>query len=279
MSSPSAALSARRAALLGLLQGPTELLPVSSSAHTILIPLLAGWRYDELDPALRKSFEVSLHAAGALALSIAARTQLRRALTHATPRQASWLALTSAPAAAAGLLLGDPIERRLSRPLPVALALGAGGVAMGLADRRAGEREARDATALDALAIGCAQAIALVPGVSRSGAALAAARARGFDRAAAQALSWSAALPVMAGAALLSARRAIARGLPAGSAPMLAGGAGAAFISTLAAARGVSRPGRRAQRLGVFALYRLALAALVLARLARGRCRRGHPVP
>src|SRR5689334_24891378 len=99
MSSHRAALAARRAALLGLLQGPTELLPVSSSAHTILIPLLAGWRYDELDPALRKSFEISLHAAGALALAIGARERLRRALASASARQAWRLALTSAPAA------------------------------------------------------------------------------------------------------------------------------------------------------------------------------------
>jgi undecaprenyl-diphosphatase len=275
----STALSARRAVLVGLLQGPTELLPVSSSAHTILVPLLAGWRYDELDPALRKSFEVGLHAAGALALSIGAREQLRRALARATPRQACWLALSSAPAAIAGLLAQGPVERRLSRPAPVALALAAGGVAMAVADRRGGVRDASDARAADALAIGCAQAIALVPGVSRSGAALTAARARGFDRAAAQALSWSAALPVMLGAALLSARRAIARGLPPRSAPMLAAGGGGAFVSTLAATRAISRNRRRPQRLVGFAIYRLAVAALVLARLGRGRCRREHPVP
>ena len=275
MSSPSAALSPRRASLLGLLQGPTEMLPVSSSAHTILVPLLAGWRYDELDPALRKSFEVSLHAAGGLALTIAARDRVHFALARAGPRQACWLALSSAPAACAGLLLRGPIERRLSAPRPVALALAAGGVAMGLADRREGARTAGDARALDALAIGCAQAVALVPGVSRSGAAIAAARARGFDRAAAQELSWSAGLPVMLGAALMSAWRAIARGLPAGSAPMLAAGGSAAFASTLAAARWAAHTRRRPQRLAPFAIYRLALAALVLACLSRGRRRRG----
>jgi undecaprenyl-diphosphatase len=279
MSSRRNALSTRRAALLGLLQGPTELLPVSSSAHTILIPLLAGWRYDELDPALRKSFEVSLHAAGALALSIGARDRLRRALAHATARQACWLALTSAPAAAAGLLLQRPIEQRFSRPRPVALALAAGGATMALADRRRGAREANDARALDGLAIGFAQAVALVPGVSRSGAALTAARARGFGRSAAQTLAWRAALPVMLGATLLSAQRAIARGLPEGSAPMLAAGAGSAFVSTLAATRGLTRGRCPAQRLSAFAAYRLALAALVLVRLARGRCTRGHPLP
>jgi undecaprenyl-diphosphatase len=273
------ALSARRAALLGLLQGPTELLPVSSSAHTILVPLLAGWRYDELDPALRKSFEVSLHAAGALALAIGARGQLRRAVARATPRHACWLALSSAPAAAAGLLLGGPIERRLSKPRPVALALAAGAVAMAVADRGDGARQAGDAGAADALAIGCAQAVALVPGVSRSGAALAVARARGFDRAGARTLSWSAALPVMASAALLSALRAITRGLPVGSGPMLAAGGGGAFLSTLGVTRWLSRDPGRAQGLAGFAIYRLALAALVFARLARGRCRRGHPFP
>ncbi|HEV2981561.1 MAG TPA: undecaprenyl-diphosphate phosphatase [Solirubrobacteraceae bacterium] len=279
MSSHSASLPPRRAALLGLLHGPTELLPVSSSAHTILVPLLAGWRYDQLDPSLRKSFEVSLHAAGALAIAIGARDQLRRVLAHATPRQACWLALSSAPAAAAGVLAQEPIERRLSRPLPVALALAAGGVAMAVADRRFGARKAADARAADALAIGCAQAVALVPGVSRNGAALTVARARGFDPAAAQALSWSAAAPVMLGAALLSGRRAVARGLPARSTPMLAAGAGAAFVSTLAVTRTLSHGRRRPQPLAGFALYRLAVAALVLARLWSGRRGRGHPLP
>jgi undecaprenyl-diphosphatase len=272
-------LSARRAALLGLLQGPTELLPVSSSAHTILVPLLAGWPYERLDPALRKSFEVGLHAAGALALSISGHGRLRGALARSARRQALWLALCSAPPAVAGLLLQGPIEQRLSRPRSVAMALAAGGVAMALADRRGGVRNAGDARALDALAIGCAQAVALVPGVSRSGAALTAARARGFEPRAAQALSWSGALPVMLGAALLSARRAIARGLPTGSAPMLCAGAGAAFASTFAGARALSRierSRRRGPRLAAFALYRLALAALVLARLSRGDRARGN---
>jgi undecaprenyl-diphosphatase len=269
----SAALPPRRAALLGLLQGPTELLPVSSSAHTILVPLLAGWRYGELDPVLRKSFEVSLHAAGAVALAIAARDCLRHAIARAGPREAVWLALSSAPPAAAGLLLARPIERRLSRPRAVAIALAGGGIAMALADRGGGARTTGDARALDALAIGCAQAVALAPGVSRSGAALAAARARGFERRAAHELSWSAALPVMLGAAMLSARRAFARGLPPGSATMIAAGGGSAFASTLVAARALLRRRRAGGGLVFAAVYRVALAALVLVRLSRGaRC-------
>ena len=150
---------------------------------------------------------------------------------------------------------------------------------MALADRRGGERGACEARATDALAIGCAQAVALVPGVSRSGAALAAARLRGFDRAAAQELSWGAALPVTLGAATLSAVQTRASSLPAGAAPMLAAGAAARSPLTLAATHWAARSYPRPQRLAGFAIYRLALSAAVLARVARGRRRRGHRPP
>jgi undecaprenyl-diphosphatase len=270
-------LDARRAAVLGLLQGPTELLPVSSSAHTILIPLLAGWPYERLDPALRKSFEVSLHAGSALALTLRARRRLSAALAGARPRDACALALACAPAAVAGLLFARPVEQRLSRPRSVALALAAGGLGLALCDRRPATRGLGDAGMLDALAVGGAQAVALVPGVSRSGAALAAARARRFSPGAAHALAWRSALPLMLGATLFSAWRAFRDPPPAAAAPMLLGGAGGAFCSALACSR-LCRTPARAPALGLIALYRLALAALVLVRLRRGATMRvEHP--
>jgi undecaprenyl-diphosphatase len=256
--------------VLGLLQGPTELLPVSSSAHTSLIPLLAGWPYAELDAPLRKSFEVSLHAGAALALALRARGELRAALASLDAPAAGSLALSCAPAACAGLLLGEPIERRLGGPRATAGALAIGALAMALADARAPTRALRDATPRDALAIGVAQAIALVPGVSRSGAALAAARARGLDRRAAGVLCWRAGLPVMLGASALSAARAAKRGLPPGGVAMLGAGAGAALCSTLASARVLCRPPARPRALLPYAAYRVVLAALVAARLRGG---------
>lgn len=273
----STAIGARRAALLGLLQGPSELLPVSSSAHTILVPLLAGWPYAELDARLRKSFEVSLHAGGAIAMAIGTRAWLRDALRSASAHDAIALTLSCAPAAGAGLLWQRPIERRLSQPLPVALALAAGAAAMALADRRPCARGLREAGAADALVIGVAQAIALVPGISRSGAALTAARVLRFDRAAAAELAWRSQLPLLLGASVVGTRRAIAQGLPAGSRGVFAAGSGAAFCSTLACLP-LLWPGRRAPALSLapYALYRLVLSALALPKLARARRRRGR---
>jgi undecaprenyl-diphosphatase len=272
------ALGVPHAILLGLLEGPTELLPVSSSAHTSLVPLLAGWPYAELEAGLRKSFEVSLHAGAALALAIHARGELRAAAMRLDRRALASLALSCAPAACAGYALQGSIERRLGGPRATAAALASGALAMALADRRVPARHRSDATARDALAIGLAQAVALVPGISRSGAALTAARARGFHRRDATALCWRAGLPVMLGASLLSAVRACRRGVPPGAGAMLAAGAGAAFCSTLASARLLCRRGGRQRALLPYSLYRLALAALVAARLRGRSAARGEPL-
>jgi undecaprenyl-diphosphatase len=265
-----ARLPLRHAVALGLVQGPSELLPVSSSAHTTLIPLLLGWPYAELDGEQRKSFEVALHAGAGAALALDMRTELLAAARVLDARRALTIGLSLAPAALAGFVLGSSIERRLGSAPSIAAGLLAGGVAMALADGTSGgERGEDDARPGDGLALGVAQAVALVPGVSRYGATLAAARARGFSRDGAQALSWHAALPVMLGACALKgaqlARRGTA-GQAVGIAP-LAAGAASAFVSTLLSARALRR---RTHALLPYALYRLLLAALVLARL-RGR--------
>src|SRR6202012_2712318 len=108
-----------------------------------------------------------------------------------------------------------------------------GSGAMAWSDRSAQERTATDAGAWDALALGIAQACALIPGVSRNGATLAAARMRRFTREDANRLSRHVALPVIAGATLLKGVRLRRRGLPPGSLAPLLAGAGAAFASTL----------------------------------------------
>jgi undecaprenyl-diphosphatase len=253
---------------LGLLQGATELVPVSSSAHLALVPRVLGWPYPGLDPALRKSFEVALHAGSAPALALAARTL-------GAPGDRRLLPLTLLPPAAAGFLLERPIEQRLGGPRTVALAQVAAGAALLLADRRPARR--RRAGAVDHLAVGAGQALALVPGVSRAGAALTAARLRGLSRPAAAALACRAALPVTAGAAALKGYRAVRGGLPAGSAPALAAGAGASLGSSLAA-RGALGRAARARSYAPLAAYRIAFGALALA-LGSGRFGlAGHPL-
>lgn len=265
---PHTRLPLHHAIALGLAQGPTELLPVSSSAHTALIPLLLDWPYSELDGETHKSFEVALHAGAGIALAIDMRAELLAAARVLDRRRALTIALSLLPAALAGLVLGPLIERRLGGPRSIAAGLTAGSVAMAVADARsrAGERHEDDARALDGLALGIAQAVALAPGVSRYGATLAAARSRGFSRASAQTLSWHAALPVMLGASALQGARLAQRGLPAGSGAPLIAGAGSAFVSTLLSARMLRR---RSQALLPYSLYRMLIAALVFARLHR----------
>jgi undecaprenyl-diphosphatase len=266
------ALPLGHAVVLGLVQGPAELLPISSSAHTTLIPLLAGWPYAELDGDLRKSFEVALHTGGACALALAGRRELLAQLRSLDRRRASVLALSLAPPAIAGYTLQRWIESRLGGPRSIAAGLVAGAIAMALADARPdrGSRPCEDARARDGLALGLAQASALIPGVSRNGATLTAARARGFDRRGAHALSWSVALPVIIGAGALQTGRLRGRGGPRHLPAMAAGGT-TAFLSTLASARLLRRRGRDRRGLLPYSLYRCLLAALAMRRLRRAQ--------
>jgi undecaprenyl-diphosphatase len=266
-----ARLKLRHALALGLAQGPTELLPVSSSAHTTLIPMLLGWPYVELDGELRKSFEVALHAGAGAALAIDMSRELAADVRPLDTRRVATVALALGPAALAGLALGPAIERRLGGPRSISAGLAVGGVAMAIADLRAGDggRSHKDARPADGLALGLAQAVALVPGMSRYGATLAAGRARGFARADAQRLSWHAALPVMLGASALKVLRAARTPPQPGAVAPLAAGAGAALVSTLLSARLLRRHGSALRSLLPFALYRCLLAALVLTRLRR----------
>lgn len=267
---PDSSLPAlRHAVALGLLQGPTELLPISSSAHTTVIPWLAGWPYGELDGELRKSFEVALHAGAGLALAIDMRNELIREASSVDGRQLAVILLSLAPPAVAGFALRRFIERRLGGPRTIAAGLAGGAVALALADSRPalGARHREDVCPRDGLALGLAQAIALIPGVSRSGAALTAARARGFSRNDAGALSRHAALPVILGASALEGFRLARRGTLRGRARSLAAGGGAAFVSTLVSARLLRGRWREERSLLPYSVYRCLLAGVVVLRL------------
>jgi undecaprenyl-diphosphatase len=260
-----------------------------------LVPWLAGWSYGELDPRLRKSFEVSLHAGTAAALLARPpwreherplRTRCERERSgRAASKRLRFLLAATVPPALTGYALGGEIERRLGTPATIAAGLIAGSTALIAAELRArsagarprpgsrdphmeirGARRARNAGALDGFAIGLAQSLALAPGVSRSGASIAAARARGFSRRDADRLSWIAGLPVIGGATLLKGWRLARDDAPHELRLPLAVGATGAFVSTLASTK-LLAPERRAALLGACAAYRVALAALVLARL------------
>jgi undecaprenyl-diphosphatase len=309
---PRAGLSLGEALALGALQGPTELLPVSSSGHTTLVPWLAGRPYSRLDPQLRKAFEVALHAGAGLALALSMRAELRSEIRELDRRRACVVALSLLPPALCGYAFENAIERRLGGPRSIAAGLLAGATAMLIADARAGararvgrrddgmpgleqtppegrrEHEGRgrenalsgrsreDAGPWDGLALGLAQAAALAPGVSRSGAAFTAARARGFARTDAVSLSWHAALPVIAGASALKGwrlRRARAQGsrLPPDTPRLLLVGASSAFASTLASAGALRRPALSGRSPLPWALYRGALAVAAMRRLRHER--------
>lgn len=230
------------------MQGPTELLPVSSSGHLVLLG------------SEGKSFEVFLHAGTGAALVIALRDEVFEVLSELDAERALRILLTLAPAAILGFALEDRIENRLGRRA-VALAQVAGGASLLLADLAPATRSHADAGPRDALLIGLAQACALVPGVSRNGATLTAARLLGFRRDAASRMSRHAALPVIAGATALKLSRVRK---PTGA---QVAGASAAFASSLAAARLVPRIDRlRSYR--AFGMYRVALG---LAFLFNGR--------
>lgn len=277
-----------RAALVGALHGPTELLPVSSSAHVALL-------HDEPDPELGKAFEVALHAGTAAALLLALRGEVAEAATGLDARRVVLLAGSFVPPAVVGLALERPIERRLGTPATMAAGLAFGGLALWGADARAQRNVERgqalgrrglargprriagpprrprrrdDAGLTDALLLGLAQAAALWPGVSRNGATLTVLRARGYARHDAGVLSRHVALPIIAGASVLKGVRLVRRGVPPAVLPAFAAGVAASFATTLAAVPLVHRAERGAP-LWPYALYRLGLAGLVLRRAMR----------
>jgi undecaprenyl-diphosphatase len=267
-------MDSSRAIVLGAVQGPTELLPVSSSAHLTLIPWLAGWDEDGSDPELRKSFEVALHVGAAGALLVGQRRVIIEELRSFDARRAAVLALSFLPAGLAGVALERPIERRLGGPLSTALGLLAGAAAMVAADRRPQARARGEVTAMDGLALGIAQAAALHPGISRNGATLTAARYRGFTRQHANMLSRTVALPVIVAAAVLKGARLKRRGIPRGQRGAFVAGTATSFASTLGS-QALIRLVERDSALWPYAAYRAGVAGLVLSRLRRRSRRRG----
>lgn len=261
-------LEYRIAVTLGVVQGLGEFLPISSSAHLILTPWLFGWP----DPGL--TFDIALHFGTLVAVLVYfGRDLLRLALAAPRPRtpdgRLAWLLLLGAiPGGIAGVLLDDLAEQALRAPLLIAAMLALMGLVLLVADRWGRrDRDVYDIGVLDALLIGGAQALAIVPGVSRSGITIAVARARGLERAAAARFSFLLGAPLIAGAALFKLPDLLATpGALDGS--FLAGVVTAGAVGGLSIAFVLSY--LRRAGLELFVVYRLLLAGLVVALLALG---------
>ena len=274
------ALSNWQALVLGVVQGLTELLPVSSSGHLIVVPWLADWEYLEAHDELNQTFDVALHL-GTLVSVVAYfwrdllaltrawfRTLLRRAIRTPDERLAWVIVVATVPAALVGALGEDVIAERLGEPWQIAILLAAFGVVLFLADRRAPRRKLDDLGLGTALGIGLAQSLALAPGVSRSGVTISAGRLLGLDRDAAARLSFLLLVPVVFGAVVLKGLTDVVFGdLPPGSGGPFVVGTIAAAVSGLAAIWALLGYVRR-HDYSVFVLYRLIAAAVILTLIA-----------
>jgi undecaprenyl-diphosphatase len=257
------------AALLGLIQGLTEFIPVSSTAHLRVTSALAG----QQDAGAAYTAVIQL---GTLAAVLAYFAKDLAALPSAMLRAPSsldgrlpWLiAVGTVPIVVAGLVLKKHIEGDLRSLYVIAGALIAVGVAMATIDRYAGGRDGRELEAItygDAIAIGLAQTLALVPGVSRSGATICMALLLGFARSDAARFSFLLSIPAIAGAGILEARKAFVE-LGADAVPALAVGTGVAAVVGYASIAWFLRWLGSHDLIG-FAVYRIVAGVALLAAL------------
>jgi len=268
-------VSVARAVVLGVLQGLGEFLPISSSGHLIVFPWLMGWGDSGL------AFDVALHLGTLVAVSLAFWRDWARMLGAAArgliagrpfadpdSRLLLFLALASFPGAVAGLLLDDWAETVFRSPLLVAFTLAGFGLLLGLADRRARPGADDEPVSLrDALVVGLAQAVAIIPGSSRSGVTITMALLLGHRRESAARFSFLLALPITLGAAMVKVPELFRSG--AEPAPVLAGMLAAAVSGLFAIRLVLGYVRTRDYRPFVF--YRIAFALLLLALLlARG---------
>jgi len=263
-----------QALVLGILQGLTEFLPVSSSAHLALAPWLFGWQ----DPGL--AFDVALHFGTLVAVLwyfrkewgelIAAAISIlkKRRVETVEEKRVVFLILATIPGAIGGLLLEKKAETAFRAPALTATALIVMGIVLWAADRFSQKtRELPTMRGVDALLIGLSQVFALIPGVSRSGATITTGLLRKFDRQSAAVFSFLMSMPIIAAAVVLEGPKALHS---AGLAPELIVGVIASAISGWLAISVLLRYVTR-HSYGVFALYRVLLGIMVFVVLyARG---------
>ncbi|MCU1459701.1 MAG: putative bacitracin resistance protein [Actinomycetia bacterium] len=217
------------AIVLGIVQGLSEFLPISSSGHLILVPELFHWTELTDHATLNKTFDVALHFGtliGAVAYLrrdvwkyiCAALRSIRVRSIQSTDARVAWLLLLATiPGAAIGALFESPIDDHLGQPVLIGVMLILGAFILWWADQSKGRRVVDSMSTRDAVIVGTAQAIALQPGISRSGITMSAARWLGFSRDESARLSFLMLIPIVAGASLYKGTKMFANGgIPAG---------------------------------------------------------------
>ncbi len=272
------------AIVLGVVQGFSEFLPISSSGHLLLVPWLLGW--DDFSGSngaeLKKAFDVALHLGTFVAVLGYFRNDVKRYVVEGTKLvfsrakpttvdgRLAWLfVLATLPAAAIGALFESKIDNVLGTPFIIALSLIGFGVLLGWADRAAGKRQVEDFRAPDALKVGIAQALALNPGTSRSGITMTAARWLGFDRVAAVRISFVMSLPVIFGAVVFKLLKMLSDGGYGDLLIPMAVGIVTSCIAGLIAVWGTIKL-VSTRNLMPFVVYRIAIGILMLVILAAG---------
>jgi undecaprenyl-diphosphatase len=269
------------AIVLGLMQGLSEFLPISSSGHLLLVPWLFGWN-DFSDVSVEKAFNVSLHLGTLIAVVIYFRRDLvvyvrdglrlvvQKKKPHTTEGRLAWLlVVASVPAGLFGAFAGHWIDKHLGKPVIIAASLIVFGLFLAWADRRRGQRTFEEMTSRDAIAIGLAQVIALNPGTSRSGISISAARVMGFDRDTAVRFSFLLSVPVTAGAVAVKLLDLFADGIPEGLLIPMVVGILTSGISGWLAVAGLLKL-VRSKSFDAFVIYRVVAGVAILAIAASG---------
>jgi len=267
---------------LGVTQGLTELLPISSSGHLILVPWLANWHYLESHSDFNKTFDVALHLGtllsvvvyfwadvvryvGAWFVSVRARE-----VRTDDQRIAWWIFAATVPAALAGAAGEDTIENKLGQPWQIAIFLAVFGVLLWVADRSPQERRIRDLGFRTAFLVGVSQILALMPGVSRSGITITTGRFARLERDAAARFSFLLLIPIVFGAVVYKGvKHVLLHSLPAGSLGPFAVGTMAAAAVGLVAIDLLLGYVRR-HDYSPFVIYRLVVAAAIFAVILSG---------
>jgi undecaprenyl-diphosphatase len=274
-------MNALEAILLGVVQGLTEFLPISSSGHLVLVPWLADIRYLETHPDFNRTFDVCIHLGTLVAVVTYFRHDIARivhssltlARTRRVENNADRLALAviigTIPAVIVGGLGEGVIADNFGEPWQIAIFLALFGLLLGWADRRPERYDVEHIGPRQALYVGLAQVASLMPGVSRSGVTITAGRFLGLDRDAAARFSFLLLTPVTFGAVVFEGTKAIAEGLPEGQLAPLLLGIIASAVSGFAAISWLLGYVRR-HNYDVFVVYRLIASAVILLLIATG---------
>jgi undecaprenyl-diphosphatase len=276
------ALTNGQALVLGIVQGLTELLPISSSGHLILVPWAAEWTYLEENDRFNQTFDVALHLGTLVAVAAYFWGELvalvrawfgsvaRRRIESSDERIAWFVVVATIPAGVAGLIGEDWIADNLGDPWQILILLAAGALLLFWADRAPQTRAMGDLGLKHAVVMGLAQALALAPGVSRSGITITAGRFMNLDRDSAARFSFYLLLPTVLGALVLKGVGDVLLGdLPDGwTGPFLVGTL-AALGSGLLAIEWLLGYVRR-HTYDVFVVYRLVAAGVILLIIVTG---------